>query len=102
MSEFFGGKKEALKELIKRLHRGESPEEVKEKFKEVFSSVSATEIAQVEEELIREGLPREEVQRLCEVHLAVFRESLEEASAEKGHPLFILMEEHKVLLDLQE
>lgn len=102
MSEFFGGKKEVLKELIKRLHRGESPEEVKGKFKEIFSSVSATEIAQVEEELIREGLPREEVQRLCEVHLAVFRESLKEASAERGHPIFILMEEHRVLLDLQE
>ncbi|MGB9834203.1 MAG: DUF438 domain-containing protein [bacterium] len=102
MSEFFGGKKGVLKELIKRLHRGESPEEIKEKFKQVFSSVSATEIAQVEEELIREGLPREEVQRLCEVHLAVFKESLEEASAEGGHPLFILMEEHRVLLDFQE
>ncbi|MDI6868708.1 MAG: DUF438 domain-containing protein [Coprothermobacterota bacterium] len=102
MSEFFGGKKGVLKELIKRLHRGESPEEIKEKFKQVFGSVSATEIAQVEEELIREGLPREEVQRLCEVHLAVFRESLEEASAEGGHPVFILMEEHRVLLDFQE
>jgi len=102
VSEFFGGKKEVLKELIKRLHRGENPEEIKEKFKQVFGRVSATEIAQVEEELIREGLPREEVQRLCEVHLAVFRESLQEASAEGGHPIFILMEEHRVLLDFQE
>jgi len=94
------GKKEALKRLIKRLHDGANPEEVKEEFKEVIKDITSTEISQIEEELIKEGLPREEIQRLCDVHIAVFKESLEKEKtlAPAGHPIHILMEEHKILL----
>ena len=103
MSEAFGGKekKEALKGLIRRLHEGAKPEEVKAEFEEVIKGATPIEIAQVEQELIKEGMPREEVQRLCDVHLAVFKESLEagETLAPPGHPIHILMEEHKRLLE---
>jgi hypothetical protein len=102
MSELLGkDRKEILKELINSLHEGADPEAVKEKFKEVLRNVTPVEIAQAEEELIREGMPREEVHRLCEVHLAVFRESLESAIplAPAGHPIHILIEEHKILLE---
>jgi PAS domain S-box-containing protein len=107
MSEVSGGKedkRETLKELIKRLHEGANPEEIKEKFKEVIKDTTPTEISQIEEELIKEGMPREEIQRLCDVHLAVFRESLEEEeiSAPVGHPISILREEHKMLLKFAE
>lgn len=102
MSEFLGGRKGLLKQLIKRLHEGENPESIKEEFQRVFGSVSPTEIAIVEEELIKEGLPREEVQRLCDVHLQVFKESLKESKFEKGHPVFILQEEHRALLQMAE
>lgn len=93
-------KKEILKDIIRKLHRGANPDEVKETFKGVVKGASPTEIAQVEEELIKEGMPVEEVRRLCDVHLAVFRESLEkeETLAPPGHPIYILMEEHKMLL----
>jgi len=40
MSELFGGnlynRKEALKDLIKRIHRGEDVEELKKRFRETF------------------------------------------------------------------
>lgn len=103
MSELFGKKEEkkkALKVLIKKLHEGADPHGIKERFQELIKDVSPIEIAQMEEELIREGLPREEIRRLCDVHLAVFRESLEKekAMAPPGHPVHILMEEHKMLL----
>lgn len=100
MSESLGDKKRMLKELIKQLHAGMSPDEVKEKFKEVLKSVDQKEISQVEEELIKEGMTREEIQKLCDVHLAVFRESLEKETvvAPPGHPIHILMEEHKMVL----
>jgi len=93
-------RKETLKELIKRLHEGADPDEVKEQFKDLIKGLTPDVIAQVEEELIKEGMPKEEVQRLCDVHLAVFRESLEggETLAPEGHPIHILMEEHKMLL----
>jgi len=62
------------------------------------------EIAKIEQELIREGLPREEIQRLCDVHMAVFREQLEKQKLDIpiGHPISILMEEHKVMLQIAE
>jgi len=93
-----------LKELMEQLHAGASPSEVKEKFKQVLEGVSPLEIAKIEEELINEGLPREEIQRLCDVHLAVFREQLEKQKPEitAENPISILLEEHKILLELLE
>lgn len=97
-------KKEALKNLIRSLHEGADLEKAKAKFKEVFGTVSSDDIARIEEELVVEGMPREEIHRLCEVHLALFRESIEkeETSDPKGHPVNILMEEHKILLEFAE
>jgi len=93
-------RKEMLKELIKNLHKGADPEAVKERFKEVLEGASPVEIARAEEELINEGMPREEIQRLSQVPLEIFRESLEREKplAPQGHPIHILMEEHKMLL----
>jgi len=104
MSEFFGkerDRKEILKEIIRKLHRGEDPREAKEQFKELLGSVDALEISRVEQELVQEGISRDEIQRLCEVHLEIFKESLEKREEELklGHPINILREEHKILLD---
>lgn len=105
MSEMPGNKdhkKKLLKGLIKRLHEGEDPEKIKEEFRDVLKGVTSPEIAKLEEELVREGMPAEEIRRLCEVHLAVFKESLEKAKplAPPGHPIQILMQEHQIMLDL--
>lgn len=103
MSEL-SDKKELLKNLIKRLHRGSDPEEIKGKFKEVFAGVGPQEIAKIEEELIKEGMPAEEIHKFCDVHIAMFREGLEKEKtiAPPGHPVHILMEEHKILLKFAE
>jgi PAS domain S-box-containing protein len=97
-------KKRMLKEAIKQLHDGTPPQEVKKRFRQVLESVSSEEIAKIENELVKEGMPREEIQRLCDVHLAVFREQLEKQKLEipVGHPIGILMEEHKIMLQLAE
>ncbi|MCR4391355.1 MAG: DUF438 domain-containing protein [Candidatus Acetothermia bacterium] len=103
MSELIGTKrKEALKAILRRLHAGESPDAVKAAFREAVGNVTPMEIAQLEEELVREGIPRAEIQRLCDVHLALFRESLERTAplAPPWHPVHILMEEHKELLGM--
>ncbi len=96
--------KRAIKDLIKQLHAGKKPEEMKENFKNVLKNIGPTEIARVEEELIKEGMPQEEVRRLCDVHLAVFRESLEKqkVGVSSGHPIHTLMEEHKIILQFLE
>ena len=93
-----------LKEMIKQLHAGASPQEVKERFKQVLASISSLEISKIEQELVKEGMPREEIQRLCDVHLLVFQEQLEKQKPEvpPENPITILMEEHKGMLKLLE
>jgi PAS domain S-box-containing protein len=100
----FAERKEALKEIIKRLHEGADPVKVKEEFKELLKDTSSEEIAKIEEELIKEGMPREEIHKLCDVHIALFKESIEEEKvlAPPGHPIHILMEEHKLLLQFAD
>ena len=94
-------RKNILKKLIKELHEGESTQEVKKKIKEILGSVTQIEISKVEEELINEGMPIEEIRRLCAIHLSVFRESIEKEkpSVPIGHSINILLEEHKKLLE---
>ena len=93
--------KEAIKKLIKKLHDGEDLQEVKEEFKEVIKNLSSYEIAQAEEQLIKEGMPVEEIHHMCDIHLAVLQETLEEEQdlAPEGHPINILMQEHAILLE---
>ena len=93
-------RKAILKEFLKKLHEGADPERIKEEFEETLGDIPPAEIAQIEEELIKEGMSREEIQKFCDVHLAVLKESLdkEKSLAPEGHPINILMEEHKMLL----
>ncbi|MHA1755049.1 MAG: DUF438 domain-containing protein [Candidatus Odinarchaeia archaeon] len=97
-------KKEALKSLIKRLHQGEDMNKLKEEFKELIKTLTPLEISQVEGELVREGLPQEELRKFCDLHIATFRESLEKEGeiAPPGHPVNILMGEHKELLKFSD
>lgn len=94
-------KKKKLKELIRQLHSGALPAEVKERFKQILASVSPTDVAKIEDELVKEGMPRDELQKLCDVHLEVFREQLEKEKPEGeiplDNPINILLEEHKIL-----
>jgi len=100
MSEYINNqtkRKEALKRVIRRLHEGQTVEEVKEEFAALLHDVGATEIAEIEQALIAEGLPEAEVKRLCDVHVAVFRESLEaQAKPETipGHPVYTFLAEN--------
>ena len=92
---------EIIKKLIKKLHDGEDPQKVKEEFKEVIKNLSSLEISQAEEQLIKEGMPVEEIHHMCDVHLAVLEETLIEDQdlAPEGHPIHILMQEHAILLE---
>jgi len=104
MSGKIEDKKKMLKEAIKQLHSGISPQEVKERFRQALDGISPLEIAKIEQELIKEGMPREQIQKLCDVHMAVFREQLEKQKLDipAEHPISILMEEHKIMLQIAE
>lgn len=63
---------EQLKAYLRRLGAGESLESVRADFAEKFRDVEASEIMQAEQALMREGTPLEDVQKLCDVHSALF------------------------------
>jgi PAS domain S-box-containing protein len=97
-------RKKALKEILRQLHAGVPPEQVKERFRQFLEGVSSLEIAKIEQELVAEGVSREELQRLCDVHLAIFKEQLEKQRVEvaPASPINILLEEHKMLQQIAE
>lgn len=74
-------RQETLKGIIRDLHAGVDVEEIKDRFGELLDQVGATEIAEIEQSLINEGLAVEEIQKLCDVHVAVYRESLDKQKA---------------------
>ena len=107
-------RKQLLKSYIERLSAGEDLEVVRKEFVENFENVESSEIAQVEQELIMSGVPVDDVQRLCDVHSALFHGmTVEEQEPEaegandevtaqslrdiSGHPLQIFMDENIIL-----
>ena len=88
----------ALKGIIKDLHDGQDMEVLKQRFKDLVQGVEAPEIAKIEQELINEGLPAEEIKRLCHVHVEIFKEALEEQDRPDppvGHPIHTYMKENR-------
>ena len=61
-----------LRSYVGRLVEGEALESVRADFVQNFSKVEASEIAKAEQALIKSGIPISEVQRLCDVHSALF------------------------------
>ncbi len=78
---------EQIKTYLERLSAGEPLENVKADFAKEFQEVDPVEIMQAEQELLRGGTPLETVQKLCDVHAALFRGTTSEeriANAEKA------------------
>ena len=92
-----------LKSLIRDLHAGVAPEAAKARFDAVIKDVSAKEIGAMEEQLIREGMPVEEIQRLCDLHVAVVRDSLDQQEAVEappGHPVHTYLAENEIITSI--
>jgi len=103
MSELINNREERqkiLKELITQLHDGKTVEDVKAQFAELLDSIGPTELSEMEQKLIQEGMPVEEVKRLCDVHVQVFRESLDEnikPESTPGHPVHTFIMENRAI-----
>ena len=103
MSELINNREyrqQQLKEMIMDLHAGKQVEDVKQRFKDLLDDVGPTEISEIEQKLIEEGMPAAEIKRLCDVHTAVFKDTLDIRQPESipnGHPVHIFKEENKAL-----
>ena len=100
MSEQFGGedRQKALKEIVRQLHEGSDIGKVRKQFASLIKDVSPQEIAQMEQALIAEGVPVEQVQKVCDVHVAVFEDTLKKRGKVKtppGHPIRTFTDENK-------
>lgn len=93
-----GEKQAVLKQIIKDLHAGEEMEVLKQRFKKLVHGVEASEVAKMEQALMDEGLPAEEIKRLCDVHVAIFKDALEahdRPEPPRGHPVHTFMKENR-------
>lgn len=103
MSEFINNatkRKEAVKQIIRLLHQGRKVEELQAEYGHIIAGASAQDIAAAEREVIAEGLPVTEVQKLCDLHVAVFQAGLEAEPAPEnkpGHPLFVFRTENELI-----
>jgi len=90
-------RKKKLKELILKLHDGESEEQVRQELLESLSQIPYGEVVEVEQELISEGLPEEEILKLCDAHSAVLQGIVDLTSSKAipdGHPIDVLINEN--------
>ncbi|TAN44128.1 MAG: DUF438 domain-containing protein [Nitrospirae bacterium] len=96
-------KMEALKGIIRDLHRGVDKHILTERFQELIKDVAPWEIANMEQQLMAEGLHQDEIKRLCDVHVEVFRSALEKKvvpGLPAGHPVHTYMLENRAAEDI--
>lgn len=113
-----------IKEYLKRLEAQEELESVRADFAKEFENVDASEIMEAEQQLLKEGTPLATVQKLCDVHAALFKgKTIEEKVVEakrqsagaikqeklsitsklveiKGHPLYTFSLENKEIANI--
>jgi DUF438 domain-containing protein len=100
MSEYINNssqRKALLKHMIQELHKGEAPEMVKSRVKELLKNIPYNEVVEVEQELISEGLPEEEVLKFCDIHSSILEGSITSQHAEMpaAHPVDTLRKENR-------
>ncbi len=95
-------KQEILKSIIKDLHNGVPFVDVKKRFDELIKDLDAAEIARMEEALISEGMPVEEVMKLCDLHVNVFKGILDQKPSVEvppDHPIYTYQRENKAIVE---
>jgi uncharacterized protein len=93
-------RKDLLKHLILQLHAGEAPAQVQRQLVRLLGQVPYGLVVEVEQELIADGMPTEEVTRLCHLHGAALEGAIDLSSAPvapPGHPVDTFRRENAAL-----
>ena len=96
-------RKDLLKHMILELHEGAAPEAVKGQLVRLMGQVPYGDVVQVEQELISEGLPQEDVLRMCDVHAAALKGQIDLSGmkpAPAGHPVHTFTQENNALEEI--
>jgi len=93
-------RKDLLKHLILQLHIGAAPAQVQRQLVRILGQVPYGMVVEVEQELIEDGMPPEEVTRLCHLHGAALEGAIDHSGAAEvpeGHPVHTFRQENAAL-----
>jgi len=93
-------RKELLKHMILQLHKGEAPGQVRSQLVRLLGQVPYGEVVEVEQQLVDEGVPTEEIQRLCDLHSAALQGLISITNGPavpEGHPAYTFRRENAAL-----
>jgi hypothetical protein len=93
-------KAQELTTILKRLNQGDDPERVKAEAREFLKTIGPADLSIAEQNLIDEGLSVDDLQGLCQVHLDVLHEQVEQmrAALPAGHVVATMVSEHDLIL----
>jgi DUF438 domain-containing protein len=94
-------RRKVLKHLILQLHDGKAPDEVKPQLLRLLGRVPYSEVVEVEQELISDGMPASEILQLCDLHSAAMKGAIDTSQAKSvppGHPVHTFKKENEALL----
>ena len=96
-----------IKDILKRLHRGEDLESLKKELSNVLAKITPWEIGFIEQMLIADGIKPLEIAFLCNTHVELFKDRIVEdkelLKIPSGHPLnTLLRESHELLGDIEK
>jgi hypothetical protein len=93
-------RRELLKHMIKQIHGGEAPEAVKQQLLRLMGEVPYADVIMVEQELMAEGMPREEILKFCDLHSQALRGVITRSTVKEvppGHPVHTFRQENRAL-----
>ena len=93
-------RRELLKHMILQLHKGEAPDAIRKQLIRLLGEVPYNDVVEVEQQLISEGLPTEEVLKLCDIHTEVLKGQIdlsESSAVPPGHPVHTFRQENRAL-----
>ena len=80
-------RKRVLKAILAELHKGLPLDEAKKRFEAEIGPVTSKEIFELEQSLLEDGVPAEEIKKFCNVHALLFDGSLEKSMSDPDDPL---------------
>ena len=96
-------KKEIMKDILLQLHRGLPTDAAQEMVKKEVGNITPTEITEVEQSLLDEGLSPEEIKKLYNVYALILESALEKSVDGKlftSHPVRLFKSENQEINNL--
>lgn len=93
-------RKELLKHLLLQVHKGALPDAVRHQLERLLGEIPYEQVVEVEQELLADGLPAQEILKFCDIHTQVLKGNIQTAETRTvpaGHPLHTFRQENRAL-----